>query len=91
MLDSTERLIKFGSTALIDRERVLAQSDELRKSSLDYYAAVRSLYLQDRAVELQRDGPGAEARATPWWSLDNVAPVQGAEGTAGGDLGDTLG
>ncbi len=66
ILDSSEYLIKAGATALIDRERVLRQTDELRKSSLDYYAAVRSLYLQDRAIELGRGEADASARSEPW-------------------------
>lgn len=68
ILDPTDNFIKAGAKALIDRERVLKQSDELRKSSLDFYAAVRSLYLQDRAAELRRGDPDADAsaRAEPW-------------------------
>jgi phospholipid-binding lipoprotein MlaA len=79
LLNSTERLIKFGSTQLVDRERVLAQTDELRKSSLDYYAAIRSLYLQNRAIELQRGGPEASAGTVPWGNPDSDDIDQGAD------------
>ncbi len=66
VLEPSENLIKAGAKLLIERERILKQSDELRKSSLDYYAAVRSLYLQDRAVELRRGDADASARTEPW-------------------------
>ena len=66
ILEPSENLIKAGAKALIERERFLKQSDELRKSSLDFYAAVRSLYLQDRAVELRRGDTEASARTEPW-------------------------
>ena len=66
MVEPSENLIKAGAKLLIERERILKQSDELRKSSLDYYAAVRSLYLQDRAVELRRGDADASARTEPW-------------------------
>ncbi len=66
VLDSSENVIKAGANALIDRERLLKETDELRKSSLDYYAAVRSLYLQDRAIELRRGEADESVRAEPW-------------------------
>ena len=79
VLDSSGNLIKFGATSLIDRERVLSQSDELRKSSLDYYAAVRSLYLQDRAIELRRGDTDGNARAEPWATPEPDSIDQGAD------------
>lgn len=66
VLEPSENFIKVGAKMLIDRERVLTQTDELRKSSLDFYAAVRSLYLQDRAFELDRGKADASVRAEPW-------------------------
>lgn len=74
ILEPSESLIKAGAKLVIDRERVLDQTDELRKSSLDYYAAVRSLYLQDRAIELKRDEPEASARARPWVTTAPSSP-----------------
>ncbi len=55
ILEPTENVIAAGGKALIKRERVLEQTDELRRTSLDFYAAVRSLYLQNRAAELRPD------------------------------------
>jgi phospholipid-binding lipoprotein MlaA len=46
--------------ALVDgldtRARLLDQTDELRRTSLDYYASVRSLYRQDREAEITNGG-----------------------------------
>ncbi len=39
------------------REDVLGELDDVQATSIDYYAAVRSLYLQDRAAELRRGPP----------------------------------
>ena len=65
ILDPSENLIRFGAESLVERERLLTQTDELRESSLDFYAAVRSLYLQNRAIELGRREPETTARAPP--------------------------
>lgn len=47
-----------GVHGLIQRGAALAGTlDDLRDSSVDSYAAVRSLYFQDRAVELRRGKP----------------------------------
>ena len=49
----------------MQREELLAPLDGLRDSSVDYYAALRSLYYQDRAVTLGRgaipDGSALDA------------------------------
>ena len=52
--------LNLGITAgegVVRREDVLVELDEVRATSIDYYAAVRSLYLQDRATELRRGQP----------------------------------
>jgi len=66
VLEPSENVIAAVGKTLIKRERLLKQTDELRKSSLDYYAAIRSLYMQDRAVELRRGDGDASARAETW-------------------------
>jgi phospholipid-binding lipoprotein MlaA len=40
---------RFGATVIDERSAHLADLDELQKNSLDYYAALRSLYRQHRA------------------------------------------
>lgn len=56
-LDPPERVGVAIGKALIKREEVLEPLDELRKTSIDYYAAIRSLYFQDRAKTLRRGKP----------------------------------
>lgn len=42
---------------LTEREALIEPLDELRKTSIDFYAAVRSAYYQDRAQALRRGRP----------------------------------
>ncbi|MCH7929696.1 MAG: VacJ family lipoprotein [Proteobacteria bacterium] len=55
-----DTVVNLGITVgdgVVRREDVLEALDEVRATSIDYYAAVRSLYLQDRAAELRRGQP----------------------------------
>lgn len=61
MLDPSDRTLFGLGKALVRREELLEQLDELRKTSVDYYAAIRSLYFQDRARILRRGKPPAGA------------------------------
>ena len=54
LLEPEENLIITAGTGLVRREELLVPLDALRESSVDYYAALRSLYYQDRAVTLGR-------------------------------------
>ena len=51
-----------GGRAIVLRESLIEPLDNLRESSLDYYAALRSAYTQDRAVELRRGQPADSTR-----------------------------
>jgi ABC-type transporter lipoprotein component MlaA len=42
---------------VVKREAVLDQVEELRKGSVDFYAAVKSSWLQNRALELRKGAP----------------------------------
>lgn len=46
------RYSRFGATALARREPLIEPLDEIRESSLDYYASFRSFYLQARKREI---------------------------------------
>jgi len=60
LLDDTPMAyVRPGLTAADTRYRTLEATDELEASSLDYYAAVRSFYLQDRARQIT-DGASEE-------------------------------
>ena len=47
----------FGTTYLTTKDGVMDPLDELKKSSLDYYAALRSSYRQIRASEIRNGAP----------------------------------
>ncbi|MEE8171466.1 MAG: MlaA family lipoprotein, partial [Alphaproteobacteria bacterium] len=54
LLEPEGNLIIAAGNGLVRREELLELLDALRESSVDYYAALRSLYYQDRAVTLGR-------------------------------------
>ncbi|MBT3928292.1 MAG: VacJ family lipoprotein [Rhodospirillaceae bacterium] len=54
LLEPEENLIIAGAKGLVQREELLESLDAVRETSVDYYAALRSLYYQNRAVELGR-------------------------------------
>ena len=56
-LELETRFYLKASETLVSREAVLDELDELRKGSLDYYAAVRSAWFQNRARELRKGAP----------------------------------
>ncbi|MGE4218130.1 MAG: VacJ family lipoprotein [Alphaproteobacteria bacterium] len=64
-----ESIGKQGATALDKRSRYLTQLEELEKTSLDFYATLRSLYLQKRRDEI-RNGEGGEAVPIPEITMD---------------------
>ena len=58
--------VRLGFTALEKRESVIDALDDLRKNSLDYYAAMRSAYMQYRAALVRDENPDeAAAPAIP--------------------------
>jgi phospholipid-binding lipoprotein MlaA len=61
LLGPSDRALFGLGRSLVRREELLEQLDELRKTSVDYYAAIRSLYYQDRARILRRGRPPAGA------------------------------
>jgi len=52
LLDFKARMMVLGGKAVVRREELLKPLDELREGAIDYYAALRSAYFQNRAVEL---------------------------------------
>ena len=52
-------LARSLATGLDERERVLDTLDEIERTSLDFYAALRSLYRQRRADEIRNSKPTA--------------------------------
>jgi len=56
-LELETRLYMKAAETVVGREAVLDELAELRKGSLDYYAAVRSAWFQNRARELRKGAP----------------------------------
>jgi phospholipid-binding lipoprotein MlaA len=75
LLTPGQSLAVTGTQAVVRREELLEPLDELRESSVDWYAALRSAYYQRRAVELGK--------------LAGAPPV-GAASPASDDLFDEL-
>ncbi len=59
-VDTEVSLAVSGARGVVKRETVLKPLEDLRKTSIDYYAAIRSLYYQDRAVELRQGAPAED-------------------------------
>ncbi len=61
-----------GSKAISIREELLVPLDELKASSIDYYAAVRGAYYQVRAVELSKQVGGKASVQTSSEETDKL-------------------
>jgi len=60
---------RLGASVLDKRSRILGELEELERTSLDFYATVRSLYLQKRRDEIS-NGKGTEAVPIPEISFE---------------------
>ncbi len=70
--DATSRLFslsKLGMGVIDQRSRILGELEELERTSLDFYATVRSLYTQKRRDEIH-NGAGTEAVPIPEISFE---------------------
>jgi phospholipid-binding lipoprotein MlaA len=54
VLDTYPRVAVAATEAIVRRETLIEPLDELRAGSVDYYAALRAAYFQDRAVVLSK-------------------------------------
>ena len=59
-------------SGLDTRAGLIEPIDDLRRNSLDPYAALRSLYLQRRAIEI-RDGEAAPSQDVEFPEFDDVS------------------
>lgn len=55
------RYARAAADGLVKREELLDALDDLRRNSFDYYAAMRSAYVQRRAAQVQDLGAGGAA------------------------------
>lgn len=69
---------RTGLTGIDARSRNIDTIDELKKTSIDFYAAVRSLYRQRRAEEIRNSRPtSAPLGPTPMGSASEGSPSVG--------------
>jgi phospholipid-binding lipoprotein MlaA len=57
LADTTVNGAVLGGRVISTRENLIQPLDDLREGSLDFYAALRSAYYQDRATELRKGVP----------------------------------
>jgi phospholipid-binding lipoprotein MlaA len=69
---------RFGFTGLDKREGLLDTLDEIQRTSLDYYASLRSLYRQHRASEIKNGRGGPTKVPAPGLTGSN-APIRNDE------------
>ena len=84
--------IQEGSTGISEREAHAQELDALQASSIDYYAALRSAFIQERTASIwaRRQDRGPRARARQLLAALTPAPAGGEIGDArphGGDQG----
>ncbi len=65
---------RMGMTGLDKREALIDTLDEIERTSLDYYASLRSLYRQYRASEIKNGRGGGEKVPAP--GLSGVSKVE---------------
>ena len=63
LLDTYPRIAVSATEAIVRRESLIEPLDELRAGSVDYYAALRAAYFQDRAVALSKGQAPAQSAA----------------------------
>jgi phospholipid-binding lipoprotein MlaA len=71
--------IRYGLTTLDQRSRVIDDLDTVRNTSLDYYAAIRSLYEQHRGQQIEENAARRHRR-----SSGGGTTTPGAVGTPSG-------
>lgn len=69
---------RLGVTGLDKRESLLDTLDEIERTSLDYYASLRSLYRQHRASEI-KNGRGGPAKVPAPGLTGSLSPARNDE------------
>jgi phospholipid-binding lipoprotein MlaA len=73
---------RTGLTILDKRSQVLGQIEELEKTSLDFYATIRSLYSQKRRDDI-RNGEESDPLPIPEITFEEEEPKKAPEQTSG--------
>jgi phospholipid-binding lipoprotein MlaA len=70
--------VRTGTTVVDEREQLLDPLDEVQRTSLDYYAAVRSLYRQRRDAQV-RNSKTVDSFPVPGMSGRDVDKEQASD------------
>ncbi len=70
--------VRTGARIIDGRARNVEAIDDIKSTSLDYYAAVRSLYSQRRAVEIRNAEPGDDGNSVIFFPMTD--PGKGGGG-----------
>lgn len=73
ILSPDARLVRTGVSVVDTREQLIEPLDALRASSLDYYAATRSAYIQQRERDIRNEGR-VQRRFFNWEGEIRVGP-----------------
>lgn len=84
LLGTEASIGRAAGNAVVTRSRNLEQVRDLQKNSLDYYAAVRSLYRQQREAQV-RNGATEPVQPAPTIGLELDEPATGNKETASGN------
>ena len=77
LIGPTEILLYSGSSGLSTRERHFEELKALEDSSIDFYAAMRSGYYQDRIAEIWARRPNHRTSKEPVFTLEGFAGFSG--------------
>ena len=73
-INSSEALTRFAVEGLDKRATFLDPSEAIEKTSLDYYASIRSVYMQNREYEIRNGEPAPLVDIYGFEENDPVAP-----------------
>ncbi|HCP00226.1 MAG: hypothetical protein CL573_09500 [Alphaproteobacteria bacterium] len=75
LTDTPVRVGRAGSKVVVARSKNVDQVRDLQRNSLDYYAAVRSLYRQQRKAQV-RNGDGTDVQPAPTLGLEEGLDIK---------------
>jgi len=75
VIGTDAQIVRIAVQAVDTREQLIEPLDALKASSLDYYAALRSAYVQQRARDIRNEGT-PQRRFFNWEGVETRRPAQ---------------
>ncbi|MBI4184782.1 MAG: VacJ family lipoprotein [Proteobacteria bacterium] len=69
--------VRTGARIVDGRARTIAAIDDVKRTSLDYYAAIRSLYSQRRGAEIRNVSPGGDGGVSVFFPMTDPGSSDG--------------